>query len=239
MDRNRMWHLLEAITAAIVATAIIAIAGVLLSGGWEIPAGLVAAWLLAIAVVVHYLRSRLLWFRRPMSLNAARLRIDSAREEIWSFQISGSEFTVNSVEVYEKWLDVDRNRRLSVAFANPANDGLLRSLVKLSGAGKMSTEVDALTHLREVILTSLGKYLELKESFPTQVDLRIYDCSPPCSIHAIDPTSDFKRRSIYVECYLPHLPTRERPSLLLTPHQSYYARYVEQSRVWFKQATRA
>ena len=237
MDPRRTWSLAEAVAASIVATAVVTVASGLLSGGWVVPGAVAVVWLVAALVVVSYVRTKLLRFDRPMSYAAARTRIASAEREIWSFQISGSEFTANSVKTYADWLAADSERRLKVLFANPENSGLLRSIVRLSGLDKVSNENDALGHLREVILTSLGRYVALKAQHPGQVDVRVYDCSPPCSIHAIDPRSSARHRSIYIECYLPGLPARERPSLLLARRHAYFERYIEQSLGWFDEAT--
>jgi hypothetical protein len=227
---HRTWRFVDVLIATVISTVIVGAIGRLLSGDWEVAAGAVVIWLLAMFVILHYLNSRMLRFRRPMSLVEAHQRIGSADREVWSFQISGGEFTANSDDTYSEWLSGDVDRHLRIAFANPENDGLLRSIVKLSGLGEISDEQEALRHLRKIINKSLDRYLALKKTRPDQVDVRVYDCSPPFSIHAVD------RRSVYVECYLPNLPARERPCLLLTRNHAYFKLYINQSDAWFQQA---
>ena len=177
-------------------------------------------------------------FVRRMSDEEARKRIRSAKREIWSFQISGKEFTANSIEIYEAWLSEDRNRSLLIAFANPGNTGLLESIVKLSGLAKDSTEDHAYQNLRTAIQTTLGRYTALRKRFPDQVDVRIYDFSPPYSFHAVDP-DDKTAGSGFVELYLPDLSSADRPCMLLPYEHTKYSLYRSQSLAWFEASTNA
>lgn len=199
--------------------------------------GVALACLVVVSVVIILLRRRVLFLRLPMSSQTARARILSADREIWSFQISGGEFTAHSVEAYEEWLKADNNRRLKIAFANPENSGLLDSIVKLGGVGRFSNDDEAREHLGVIIHTSLSRYGELSRNCAHQVDVRVYDCSPPFSVHAIDPAPKKKSGSIYVEFYLPQLPARERPCALIRWDHSAYSLFTRQSLAWFEGAT--
>jgi hypothetical protein len=198
--------------------------------------GLVAV--MAIAIRRNYLRSYVS-FVAPMSSEKAQERIRSASQEIWSFQISGSEFTSSSIETYEAWLSGDGNRRLLIAFANPENTSLLENIVRLSGVDKATNEAHAYLHLREKIKTTLNRYIDLREKFGDRVDVRVYDFSPPYSVHAVDPDhQDNPGGSVFVELYLPDLPSSERPCMLLFHDHSAYSRYHTKSLAWFEAAKR-
>lgn len=173
-------------------------------------------------------------FVPPMSNAEAQDRIRAAQREIWSFQISGSEFTASSSETYETWLaSPTHDRNLLIAFANPENTELLKSIVKLSGLAQESTEDHAYEYLRAVIRTSLNRYIDLRDKFHDQVDVRVYDFSPPYSFHAIDP-DDSEAGSGFVELYLPNLPSADRPCMLLPHSHPKYSLYREQSLSWFE-----
>jgi hypothetical protein len=226
----------EAIVASLIAGLVLLGGAWLVSHKWIPPAAAGLLWIAVAGFGLREIRRHALFFVEPMTRQAAESRIRSANSEIWSFQISGGEFTVHSVDTYRRWLDAHEYRRLKVAFANPANQALLENIVKLSGVHRVSNDKDAVEHLRQIILTSQRKYSALRAEYGERVDLRIYDCSPPFSIHAIDPMSSDRRRSIFVEFYLPGLSPRERPCVLMKGKHSAYKLFVEQSRDWFDQA---
>lgn len=173
----------------------------------------------------------------PMSIEQAANRIKSAHQEIWSLQISGSEFTANSSETYETWLSTDANRHLLIAFANPANSELLSNIVKLSGDVSATDPLRAHEHLRSEIQASLERYVALRDRFVGQVDLRVYDFSPSYSVHAIDPDGKGDPDgSLFVELYLLDLPQSERPCMLLPHGHAAYFRYRTRSLAWFEAA---
>lgn len=177
---------------------------------------------------------------RPMSIEEAGNRIRSAKHEIWSLQISGTEFTASSIETYETWLSNDANRQLLIAFADPTDSELLRNIVKLSGKANETDPFKAHDYLRAEIETSLERYLDLRDRFHGRVDVRVYDISPPYSIHAIDPDSEGNPGgSLFVELYLPELPQSERPCMRLPHDHVAYYRYRTKSLAWFEAASSA
>jgi hypothetical protein len=194
----------------------------------------------AIQLLERGLDSEEVKFVPRMSNAEAQDRIRSARKEIWSFQISGSEFTASSSETYETWLasPPDPDRTLLIAFANPENTELLKSIVRLSGLAEESTEDHEYEHLRVVISTSLNRYIDLRDKFGERVDVRVYDFSPPYSFHAIDP-DDSTAGSGFVELYLPNLPSADRPCMLLPHDHPKYSLYRDQSLSWFEASRRA
>ncbi len=234
--RQSLW---QGVLAAVIGGLVLTAGGWLVSHTWSGTVGVAIVWFVVVYAGIILLRRRVLYFVSSMSSEAARARIRSADREIWSFQISGGEFTAHSVKTYEEWLNADKDRRLKIAFANPANTGLLDCIVKLSGVGRFSSDDEAREHLCQIILTSLKNYSNLSARCANQVDVRVYDCSPPFSIHAIDPISNRRRRSIFVEFYLPGLPARERPCVLIKANHSEFKLYAEQSLAWFEGATDA
>lgn len=206
--------------------------------------GLISAlWLGLVALLMHRryeaAQQKQVVFLAPMSTDRAKRRIRSAKSEIWSFQISGSEFTANSIETYEAWLSEDHNRILMIAFANPDNESLLKNIVKLSGVSKLSSEDHAYEHLRQLVRTTLEMYIRLRENekFKDRVDVRVYNFSPPYSIHAVDPDpQDDRPGSVFVELYLPDLPRHERPCMLLGQEHKSYRLYRNKSLAWFEDA---
>jgi hypothetical protein len=242
MDKRRPHHPTfgESVAASFLGGIPFAVAGGLVASSWVVAGCAALLWIVAVALVARMARRRVLVFIPPMSWRAARRRIESASDEIWSLQISGSEFTAHSVETYEKWLDEDKNRCLKIAFVNPDNAELLASIVKLSGIDRISYDGEACRHLREVTVTSLNRYIDLRERFADQVDARIYDSSPPFSIHAVDPhASRRSSRAVFVELYLPNLPSRERPCLRLDGRHSAFSLYRDQSNDWFESSEKA
>lgn len=213
------------------------------SQSWFAAAVAIAVWAAFVTIMMAALRRSYLRnyvkFIAPMSNEQAENRIRSASQEIWSFQISGSEFTAHSVETYEAWLSRDGNHRLLIAFVNPENTDLLKNIVKLSGVGSLSSESHAYDHLRAIIKTALDKYIILRQKFGDRVDVRVYDFSPPYSVHIVDPDSKGNPGgSAFVELYLPDLPSRERPCMLLTHEHSAYSLYRTKSLAWFEAARR-
>jgi hypothetical protein len=234
LKRPSLW---EAIIGSVIAGLALLAGGWLVSHAWFVPLGLAVIWVLAVFLAIFHVHQRVLFFVQPMSSDEARERILSANKVIWSLQISGGEFTVHSVDAYEAWLREDEERHLKVAFANPDNDGLLRSINKLTGIDKRTTEEEALGHLRETINASLKRYTDLRGQLQDQVDVRVYDCIPPYSIHAIDPNS--RRGSIYLELYLPHVSARERPCTIMRHSHRKFEMYSKKSLAWFGDGTRA
>lgn len=235
MRRHRRHvKLLEALIVSVAVAQVTAAAAWLTANDYA----LLAAALIIISIGGGYAVFRV-WRSRLkvvpyLELSELRTRVASTRATIWSFQISGGEFTRHLVADYEYWLSQDPRRKLKMLFANPENEGLLEGLVELSGMGKASTREDALRHLRETIKTSLSRYSQLQASRPEQVDLRVYDCSPPCSIHACDIEDGANSGSIFVEHYLPDLPWRDRPCFLINRHAPSFGLYVEHCSIWFK-----
>lgn len=232
----------DQVAAGLIVAAVVALVGGLISSDWVgddrwrgalLAIGSLAA--LGTAAWV-WLRTRLVALRRGSTLEEVCRRIESAEREIWSFQISGGDFTINVVEAYAEWLAADSTRHLKILFANPDNAGLLESLNKLSGTGKMNSDGVALNHLTEIVRTSLQKYSNLSHRFPGRVDVRVYDCSPPCSIHAVDPQHNLRRSSIFVENYLPHTPWGYRSCFSLGAHHKLFALYCDTCRIWFDEA---
>lgn len=87
-----------------------------------------------------------------------------------------------------------------------------------------------------VSVANIRRYQSLGISFVGQVDVRVYDCSPPCSIHAVDVSLDSPEGSIFVENYLPHLEWIERPCILIRSYHSTFPTYAAQCLSWFNQA---
>jgi hypothetical protein len=241
---NRQISFSQSVFASLIATIIFAGTSRVISQSWAIAALAFILWLgfvAAMAVLIrrNYKRTRQSYisFLAPMSTEQAKKRIRAAQSEVWSFQISGSEFTANSIETYETWLSGDRNRSLSIAFANPENENLLKNIVKLSGFDKRSNEDHEFKHLRAMIKTTLDKYIGLRDKFGDRVDVRVYDFSPPYSVHAVDPDpQDDHQGSVFVELYLPDLPAHERPCMLLPQDHTAYALYLNKSLAWFEGA---
>lgn len=237
------------VVSSIVGSLLLVAGSWMVSQSWFIAGLAAAAWLcLTAGMTIVFRRSyratlkyelrKSVTFVRPMTQREATKRIRSAQEEIWSFQISGSEFTAHSTETYESWLEDDKNRRLRIAFANPEKTDLLKNIVSLSGVDKMSTPDHAYEHLRELARKSRDKYVTLREEFPERVDVRVYDFSPPYSIHAIDPNDgDEPAGSVFVELYLPDLRSSERPCMLLQQDHASFLLYRNQSLKWFQAAT--
>jgi hypothetical protein len=234
--RQSLW---QGALAAVIGGLALTAGGWFVSHAWAGTIGVAIVWFIVVSTGIILLRRRVLYFVSPMSSEAARARILSADREIWSFQISGGEFTAHSVKTYKEWLNADKDRRLKIAFANPANTGLLDCIVKLGGVGRLSSDDEAREHLCQIIRTSLKNYSNLSARCANQLDVRVYDCFPPFSIHAIDPMSDRQRRSIFVEFYLPGLPARERPCVLIRANHSEFKLYAKQSLAWFEGATGA
>lgn len=242
LTRASLW---EAVIASIVGSAAFALITWILAerafdlaSGTIVLVGATATWVVVAAALFTRWRARQVRLVPYLSRRAACARIASARTDIWSFQISGGEFTIDLVDVYEAWLRADGSRKLKMLFADPENTGLLESIVKLSGVGRRSTEASALAILRDTIRTSLRRYDELSSRLAGQVEVRVYDCSPPCSIHAVDANPARRRRggSIFVEHYLPDLPWPERPCQLVTYRHTLFQTYADQSRIWFDEA---
>jgi hypothetical protein len=227
----------EGVVGALIAGLALLAGGWLVSHAWFVPLGLAVVWVLAVFLAIRHVNRRVLFFVRPMSEQTARERILSANKVIWSLQISGSEFTRHSDDAYEGWLREDEERRLKIAFANPENDGLLRSINKLTGIEIGSTEEYALEDLRKKIIASIEQYTKLQNQLPGQVDVRVYDCCPPYSIHAADPNS--RRGSIFLEFYLPHVPASERPCTIMRHSHKRFEMYSKKSLAWFEDGTRA
>lgn len=229
---------------------------------WSVVALVGGSWIVVISGVALIVRQSYLKLRREyvattedgegsnshqtvrlvhqMSTEEAGNRIRSAAQEIWSLQISGSEFTANSSDTYEAWLSIDRNRHLLIAFADPTDGELLDNIVKLSGSAKETTHDQALRNLRIGIEMSLERYVGLRDKFGDRVDVRVYDFCPPYSIHAIDPDDDGNPGgSLFVELYLPDLPPSERPCMRLPHDHAAYFRYRTGSLAWFEAAQRA
>ena len=233
----RHMKLLEGTLTSLAATGLLAAAAWLFSEDliWLAVALLLVATLAA-ALLYWVWRSRLRVIPY-LELDDLKKRIAKASTVIWSFQISGGEFTRYLVESYEKWLADDPRRRLKIMFVDPENEGLLESLVELSGMNKASDLETGLISLRQTIRTSLRDYAELRERRPDQVDLRIYSCAPPCSVHAVDVERGSEgRASMFIENYLPDLPWRDRPCFLLTRHSADFDLYRSRCGVWFADA---
>jgi hypothetical protein len=225
-----------AVLGAMIGGAALTVAAWLASHVWVGALGAGMIWLAAVLTSVIYIQRRALFFVQPLTSEAAEGRIRGAYKEIWSLQISGSEFTAQSIDSYSRWLRADPDRKLRLAFANPTNTGLLSSIVKLSGLGRISNDGEATEHLRQIILASLEKYSHLSAELAGQIDLRVYDCSPPFSIHAVDPTSPYQKCSLFIELYLPDLASRERPCILMRKNHVRFTLYVNKARAWFDQA---
>jgi hypothetical protein len=243
-NRQNQETIVLGLLTSLVGGVLLGIGSWLLSQSWSVVAIATAAWLVFAGVVAALFRHLYLsmaryriTIRKPMTEEVARRRIKEAKREIWSFQISGSEFTAHSAETYEAWLQEDRNRCLNIAFADPDDTELLKNIVKLSGVANLSDENHAFEHLRALIKTTLERYVKLCEEFPEQVNVRVYDFSPPFSVHAIDPhDEDEPTCSLFVELYLPDLPPRERPSMLLRKDRKLFSPYREKSHAWFTAA---
>lgn len=247
------------VLASLVAGWLAATASWLISESWSAVAIVGLAWTVILLAIAYAVRRAFLTlreeherallvasepslssvtFERRMSDEEAVKRIRSAKSEIWSFQISGGEFTASSTETYEAWLSKDRNRTLLIAFANPENTGLLKNIVKLSGQHKESDEDHAYEHLRLVIETTLNKYVDLQKRFPGQVTVRVYDFSPPYSFHAVDPDNP-EMGSGLVELYLPDLSSADRPCMRLPHGHVQYSLYKAKSLAWFEDSSDA
>lgn len=182
------------------------------------------------------LKNKYMSFAPYMSIKSIRDRIQSAESEIWSFQISGAEFTLHCIDAYDQWLTCDVKRRIKFLFANPNDDELLKNIVRLSGNGIISSPSTALADLHQTIKTSLDKYSALRSKFNSQVEIKVYDFCPPCSIHAVDPMDNSTHSSIFIENYLPYLPGYERPCLLLSRYSPKFGVYTAQCLKWFDEA---
>ena len=245
INRQNIETVVFGLLTSLVGGLLLAIGSWFVSQSWAVVAVALIAWVAFVAAVAALFRHLQLsarrhrvTFRKSMSEEEARTRINSAGKEIWSFQISGSEFTAHSSATYRTWLLEDRNRCLKIAFANPDDTELLKNIVKLSGVANLSNEIHAYEHLQTMIKTTLAKYIALCEEFPEQIDLRVYDFSPPFSVHATDPYyEDEATCSLFVELYLPDLPAHERPSMLLRNDQSSFSLYRTKSNAWFEAAT--
>jgi hypothetical protein len=234
------------VLASVVSVPLIGLGTRLVSQSWSTAAFAALAWLVFVVAMGLVLRRKIrrnyVIFIGPMSDEEAKERIRSAKKEICSLQISGSEFTAHSVHVYREWLETDGNRRLRIAFADPTDTKLLESVFKLSGAAKLVENHErGLDHLRELVETGLNKYIKLREDFgDDRVDVRVYNFSPPYSVHAIDPEDEGKPGgSLFIEFYLPDVRPSERPSMLLSHDHSEYHRFLAKSRAWFRASTAA
>jgi len=230
--------LLTNLLASIIYGSVVFWAGTYFVPSWYLLFAMIALPPLAIMAfgVIRWWRARVFQFVPYLGREALLERLRSARAEIWSFQISGGDLTTSADGAYEEWLREDRGRRLKVLFANPDNEGLLQSIVKLSGFVADDEKID-LSLLRGTIKRSIDKYLKLRGQFPSQVEVRTYDCSPPCSVHAVDAASSSRGGSMFVECYLPQLRWADRPCFLLRRSHSQFSLYSGQCKVWFDQAT--
>jgi hypothetical protein len=230
-------RILEGTLTSLAATGLLAAAAWLFSEDLIWP----AVVLLLVAILAGVLLYRV-WRRRLrvipyLELADLKKRIAEASNVIWSFQISGGEFTRYLVQNYERWLAADPRRRLKIMFVDPENEGLLESLVKLSGKDKASDPETGFISLRQTIRKSLQDYSDLRERMPDQVDLRVYDCCPPCSIHAVDVEKESEGdASMFIENYLPDLPWRDRPCFLLNRHSAAFDLYRSRCGVWFADA---
>ena len=230
-------EILEQTLTSLAATGLLAAAVWLASEDLILPAvALLFVAVLAGALLYRVWRSRL---RVIPYLELADLKNRIARSSnvIWSFQISGGEFTRYLVQSYEGWLLEDSRRRLKIMFVDPENEGLLEGLVELGGMDKASDPETGLIALRQTIRKSLQDYADLREKMPDQVDLRVYGCCPPCSIHAADVEKGSKGNpSMFIENYLPDLPWRDRPCFLLNRHSAAFNLYRSRCGVWFADA---
>lgn len=245
-DRSPQISFTLNVLASVVSVPLIAVGTRLVSQSWSAAVFAALAWIVFVTIMAFVLRRKIrqnyVNFIRPMSDKEAQNRIRSANKEICSLQISGSEFTAHSAHVYRKWLTDDETRRLRIAFADPTDTKLLESVVKLSGAAKLvKNEERALDHLRELVEEGLNKYIKLREELGDhRVDVRVYNFSPPYSVHAIDPEDrDKPGGSLFIEFYLPDMRPSERPSMRLSHDHAEYPRFLEKSRAWFKASTRA
>lgn len=233
------------VLASVVSVPLIGLGTRVVSQSWSTAAFAALAWLVFVVAMGLVLRRKIrrnyVHFIGPMSDEEAKERIRSASQEICSLQISGSEFTAHSVHVYREWLETDGNRRLRIAFADPTDTKLLESVFKLSGAAKLvENHEHGLDHLRELVEAGLNKYIKLREDFGDRVDVRVYNFSPPYSVHAIDPEDKGKPGgSLFIELYLPDVRPSERPSMLLSHDHSEYSRFLAKSRAWFRASTDA
>lgn len=236
LRKTSLW---ESVLAGLIVTGFVALLGLVYTSRDLGPLNyriIISLLVVLIAGAAYYSRRRFLRFVPYISGEAAKRRVANAQSEIWSFQISGGEFTTNLVGEYDKWLRQDPKRILKLLFANPANAGLIDSIVQLSGSHRISSGPTARRYLRDSISTSLEKYSRLQAKFPKQVDLRIYDTSPPCSIHAVDVVLEARGSSIFIEYYLPELRWGDRPCILLRPSNKMFVTYRNQGDVWFENA---
>lgn len=247
INRQNQVTLILGLVTSIVGGILLGLGSWLISQSVSAVAVAVVGWLLFAGAVgwifgQRYLAAtaRRIVFRAPLSSPEAQRRIDAAQKEIWSLQISGGEFTAHSPDAYKEWLTEDKNRFLKIAFADPGDTELLKHIVNLSGVASLSNENHAYEHLQTMIETALDRYIELSKELPGQVDVRVYNFSPPFSVHAVDTDfEDLPRRSLFVELYLPDLPARERPALLLRKDHDKFTLYRDKSRSWFNAAVPA
>jgi hypothetical protein len=149
--------------------------------------------------------------------------IASAKEELWAFQISGGHHTRLLTDVYRDWLVVDNQRKLKILFINPEKSELVMAVGVL--LGRVSVDDNGNPEVRnflDEINRTIKIYQSLRELFPNQVELRLYDCCPPCSILGCDLYSAIKeRQKMVVENYLFDLPWSKRPCFTLTARHAY------------------
>jgi hypothetical protein len=245
VKRLRRSSMSDGVLASVVAGVVVGFVQWLLthdvvrpSREWIAPAvGAALVFMISVCLIFVW-RPQIYRFVPYMSREALSARIVKAEHAIWSFQISGGGFTTASVDRYRQWLQGDQRRQLRMLFANPDNDGLLRSIIQLDGLARRTTIDAEVDHLRATILETLRKYLTLESQYSRQIEVRVYDCAPPCSIHAVDPDTAASATSIFVENYLPDLPREERPCLMVRRHQVLYDMYLRQSAAWFEQGHR-
>ncbi len=156
-------------------------------------------------------------FHSILSAEKVSKLIKNATEEIWTFQISGGHHTRNLTNDYKTWLAIDRKRKLKVLFLNPDNNEIVRAVGLLLGRVSVDYISDN-NHSAfvEEIKQTLTTYTKLKNLFPDQVQIGLYDCCPPCSIFGCDLGSiDKDRRIMVVENYIYDLPWSKRPCYTL------------------------
>lgn len=237
MLHNIRGPLLIGVAGSLIAAALASLSASLISSSLVAPLAIAASVLFLTVLLALLWRRFALHYVPYMSSDALGRRVQAAKKEIWSFQISGGEFTAGSIDVYREWLMDDDSRRLKIMFADPTRRGLIKSIVKLGGMGELSaSDPEAVANLQRTIAISLKLYSDLSGELPSQVDVRVYDCCPPCSVHAIDVRTNSRTGSIFVEHYLPGLAWVDRPCVVIRRAHKSFAVYADQCESWFVNA---
>lgn len=154
-------------------------------------------------------RNILLW-RSIQTLEEIKDQINTTKNDIHAFQLSGKYNTSKNNSNLKKWLEKRGNRKLRLMYIDPDNLPLVESVGILTGRIKAEPcnfkEYKAqLIDYRDEIIGSIKLFNGIKKSLnnSNQIKLKVYSSAPAASIFASDINEDIKEKgSIFVEHYL-------------------------------------